>query len=117
MLVHDSVMTADHRDIADRVKALWKGADFVGPAGKARLKAFYEIDIRPVSLVRVEAGHPSAPDFDELAPFVPKAIGRITEHSDNPVIVVNSDKDVQQQQQAWTSTVTAPGASSSVARN
>ena len=100
MLVHDSVLTADHRDIADRVKALWKGADFVGPAGKARLKAFYESDIRPVSLVRIEEGIPLAPDFDELAAFVPKAIGRITEHSDNPVIVVNSDKDVQQQQQA-----------------
>ena len=63
MLVHDSVLTADHRDIADRVKALWKGADFVGPAGKARLKAFYEIDIRPVASGSYRGGHPSRPRF------------------------------------------------------
>lgn len=100
MLVHDSVRTAAHKDSADRARALWKGADFVGPAGKARLKALYETDILPVSLVRTEEGIPVAPEFDALAGFVPKAIGRITEHSDNPVIVVNSDRDVQQQQQA-----------------
>ena len=100
MLVHDSVRTAAHRDLAERVKTLWKGADFVNHSGKARLKALYENDIKPVSLVRSEAGIPLAPDFDQLASFVPKAIGRIMEHNDNPVIVVNSDKDVQQQQQA-----------------
>jgi hypothetical protein len=100
MLVHDSVKIADQKDIAERVKAIWKGSNFVNPTGKARLRALYEKDIRPVSLVRVEAGVPPAPSFDELAAFVPKAIGRITEHSDNPVIVVNSDKDIQQQQQA-----------------
>lgn len=100
MLVHDSVRTAAHRDIAERVKAIWKSSDFANPSGKARLKVLYERDIRPVSLVRTEPGVPMAPDFDQLAPFVPKAIGRITEHSDNPVIVVNSDLDIQQQQQA-----------------
>jgi hypothetical protein len=100
MLVHDSVSTAAHRDVAERVRELWTEADFVGPAGKHRLKALYEMDIRPVSLVRMEDGVPPAPDFEQLASFVPKAIGRIAEHNDNPVIIVNSDKDVQQQQQA-----------------
>jgi hypothetical protein len=100
MLVHDSVRTADHKDIAERAKALWKGADFANPSGKSRLRALYERDIRPVSMVRTEEGVPPAPDFDTLAAFVPKAIGRIMEHNDNPVIVVNSDKDIQQQQQS-----------------
>ncbi len=68
--------------------------------GKAGLKALYEReDIRPVSIVRAEDGIPPAPDSTNRL-LCPKAIGRITEHSDNPVIVVNSDKDIQQQQQA-----------------
>ena len=40
------------------------------------------------------------PPFDQLVNFVPKAIGRITESDHNPVLVVNSDKDVQDQQQS-----------------
>nr|MBA2707087.1 endonuclease [Gemmatimonadaceae bacterium] len=38
--------------------------------------------------------------FDELAPFIPKAIAKITEFGNDPVLVVNSDKDVQAQQQS-----------------
>ena len=72
MLVHDSVKTAVHRDIAERVKVLWKTADFVGHAGKARRQALYERDIRPVSLVRTEEGVPVAPEFAQLAKLCPE---------------------------------------------
>jgi hypothetical protein len=100
MLVHDSVKTSAHKDLADRVKFIWKHADFANPTGKARLRALYDEDIKPVSMIRIEEGVPAAPSFDELSAFIPVAIGRITEHNDNPVIVVNSDSDVQQQQQS-----------------
>jgi hypothetical protein len=100
MLVHDSVRTAAQRDLATRVQDIWRSAEFVTPAGKARLRHLYESDVLPVSVARREPTSPELPDFVELAAFIPQAIGRINEHGNNPVIVVNSDKDVQQQQQA-----------------
>ncbi len=47
---------------------------------------------------RREEGTPPPPAFDELTPYIAKAVARITEHSNNPVIVVNSDSDIEQQQ-------------------
>jgi hypothetical protein len=100
MLVHQSVKTGHQRDLAETIKDLWSGAHFSSPQGKARLKALYESDIRPVSEVRREAGVPPSPEFEELSPCIAKTITKVTEHGLNPVIVVNSDTDVQKQQQA-----------------
>lgn len=100
MLVHDSVRTMKQKELADRVRDIWESASFAAPAGKRRLRALYEKDLLPVSEARLEPGVPAPPDFETLAPFVAQAVGRITEHGQNPVIVVNSDTDVQQQQQA-----------------
>lgn len=97
MLVHHSVRKAEHSDMADTVKHLWTEAQFSGPAGKARLKELYENDLLPVSEVRLEDGVPPPPPFDELGSYISKAISLITEHHLNPVIVVNSDTDIQQQ--------------------
>jgi hypothetical protein len=99
MLVHQSVRTADQRELADRIQQLWRAADFTGPKGKARLRALYTADVAPVSSARIEDDVPPVPAFDDLVPFVAQAIGRIMENGHNPVIVVNSDKEVQQQQQ------------------
>jgi Z1 domain len=99
MLVHNSVTKADHREISERIRDLWDSAGFASPSGKQRLKSLYEDDLLPVSADRVEDGIPRAPMFEELASFVSASLARITEHSNNPVIVVNSDKDVQRQQQ------------------
>lgn len=99
MLIHSSVRTQVHGQIADDVRALWLDARFAHPEAKSRLRDLYESDVMPVSAGRLEPGVPKLPTFDELAQYIPKAVGRITEHQLNPVIVVNSDKDVQQQQQ------------------
>lgn len=100
MLVHQSVRTAQQKDLADTVRDLWTRANFSSPEGKARLRKLYEADIKPVSEVRREESAPEPPDFDSLIPHISKTITKITEHNLNPVIVVNSDTDVQKQQQA-----------------
>jgi hypothetical protein len=97
MLVHHSVRKAEHSDMAATIKRLWTEAQFSSPVGKGRLRQLYESDVVPVSEVRLEAGVPAPPPFDELGPFISKTISFVTEHHLNPVIVVNSDKDIQQQ--------------------
>ena len=100
MLVHHSVRKDDHREVADSIRRLWQKAEFTKPATKARLRNLYETDILSVSDARKPAGLPAMPGFDELVPFVAKAVSRITEHLGNPVLVVNSDSDIQKEQQA-----------------
>lgn len=97
MLVHHSVRKAEHSDMAATIRQLWTDAQYSSPAGKRRLRELYESDVVPVSEVRLEPGVPAPPPFDELGPFISKAISLVTEHHLNPVIVVNSDKDIQQQ--------------------
>lgn len=97
MLIHHSVRRLQHSDMADRVRAVWTRAEYSTPAGKARLRGLYESDIVPVSLVRREPEVPELPSFDDLTPFVARTVARISEHNLNSVIVVNSDRDIQQQ--------------------
>jgi len=98
MLVHESVRTADQKDLAGLVRQLWTSAAFSTPAAAKRLRALYQGDVLPVSAARREPDAPALPPFDELKPWITQAIARITEHNDNPVIVVNSDKEIEQQQ-------------------
>jgi len=98
MLVHESVKTAHHKDLSATVRDLWIAAAFSTPTGLNRLRTLYENDVLPVSAVRREHSSPLLPDFDDLRPWLAKAIGRITEHNNNPVLVINSDTDIQQQQ-------------------
>jgi len=98
MLVHQSVKTAQQRDLSETIKDLWSRAQFSSPQGKTRLEALYNTDLRPVSDLHRESGIPESPEFAELSPYIAKTITKVTEHGLNPVIVVNSDTDVQQQQ-------------------
>jgi len=98
MLVHESVKKAHQKDLAATVQTLWTAAAFSTPTGLKRLRALYESDVLPVSAVRRETAAPVLPKFDDLRPWLAEAIGRITEHNNNPVLVVNSDTEIQQQQ-------------------
>ena len=100
MLVHHSVRTQAQWDLAERVKETFAAAEFASPATRERLKELYARDLYPVTEARKEMDIPELPEFEVLAPYVARAVGRITEHNNNPVIVVNSDRDVQRQQQA-----------------
>jgi len=57
------------------------------------VRILWETDYRPVSEARA-SGQPSPTDFDELRPYIGHTFVKITADGD-PVIVVNSDPDLQ----------------------
>ncbi|MCW2539688.1 MAG: hypothetical protein JWN95_1413 [Frankiales bacterium] len=96
MLIHESVRTAEHRDLAERVQQVWKKAGYMTPVGLNRLSALLESDFRGVSAARApELPFPAT--FEDLKPFVGEALSKIHESAGNPVLVVNGDKDIVQQ--------------------
>lgn len=99
MLVHESVRNGDQKELAQTVQKVWTKAGFTAPASAKRLREVYFDDVLRVSKARCETGVPALPEFDTLAPFIAEAVKRITEHNNNPVLVVNSDPEIQQQQQ------------------
>ncbi|MFJ1746051.1 Z1 domain-containing protein [Streptomyces sp. NPDC088116] len=93
MLIHESVRTADHRELRGRVNQLWWSAGYTGPAGHERLRALFETDVEPVSRIRSD-GFAVPASYDDLSPYVGAAAIRIG--GDNqPIIVVNGDKDIE----------------------
>jgi len=96
MLVHESVKTDDHAGTAADVRALWSTAKFNSSEGFARLKKLYDHDFMPVMEARA-AGAPIPTSFEELKPYIGKALAAITIDGD-PVLIVNSDKEIQTHQ-------------------
>tara|TARA_R110001606_G_scaffold199398_2_gene347095 strand:+ start:2189 stop:5119 length:2931 start_codon:yes stop_codon:yes gene_type:complete len=93
LLIHESVKQTDHKETAEEVQRLWQEGAYSSPGGLARLKTLYEKDILPVC--RARSGPFSYPEvFEDLVPYIGRAIAKITEVSSNPVIVVNGDKAV-----------------------
>jgi hypothetical protein len=95
MLVHDSSKKADHKDTAGQVKTLWHQAAFTSPAARERLRKAYEADIEPVSAAR--ASETPTPDFSAIEPFISPALSKILSSNGNPLLIVNSDTAVEQQ--------------------
>ncbi|WP_425841702.1 Z1 domain-containing protein [Streptomyces fractus] len=93
MLIHESVRTADHRELLGRVTHLWWNAGYTGSRGHDRLRELFESDLLPVSHVRAE-GNAVPSSYDELAPYIGAAAIRIG-GDDQPIIVVNGDKDIE----------------------
>lgn len=93
MLIHESVRTADHRELAALVTRLWNENGYVGPAGHERLRLLFETDVAPVSHARAE-GFAVPGSFEDLAPFIGPACMRIG-GDQKPVIVVNGDRDIE----------------------
>lgn len=99
MLVHESVGKSDQKELASVIRRIWQQAGFSMPAGLKRLRDLYVSDVLPVSNARRESDELALPDFDAIKAYIGKSVSRITEHDNNPVLVVNSDKEVQLQQQ------------------
>lgn len=95
MLVNESFKKDDHAETAEIVKSIWNGAGYVSGLGYERLRDLYESDFLPVCQARGE-GEPFPADFDELRESLGEAIRRIW-GAGSPVIVVNSDKDLNQE--------------------
>jgi hypothetical protein len=97
MLVHESVSIAAHREMAELVRDVWQTAGYADPSGADRLADLLESDFRPVHDARApQLAFPNS--FDELRPYVASCRGEILSSDGNPVLVVNGDKDIEQQQ-------------------
>ena len=92
MLVHESVKQADHRELADRIRDLWRTAGYYGAGGLKRLESLFERDALPVMNVRSQ-GEPVPSSFSDVKPFIGEVVTRIEGSSNDPVLIVNSDKD------------------------
>ncbi|CAM00884.1 Z1 domain-containing protein [Saccharopolyspora erythraea NRRL 2338] len=95
MLVHETMRTADHSMQAGRIRAMWKSAGYYSTGSEQRLHRVFEGDVKPVSLARSESSA-AVPEFDELRPYIAKAVSRVGRF--DPVLVVNSDKDAVTEQ-------------------
>ncbi|MCC3767190.1 Z1 domain-containing protein [Streptomyces sp. UNOC14_S4] len=93
MLVHESRLTADHRELKGRILRLWDDSGYTSSTGHERLRELFESDLLPVSLARAN-GYAVPETFEKLAPYVGAATARIGGDL-NPVIVVNGDKDIE----------------------
>ena len=98
MLVHESTATGVHRELADLVREVWRLGAYGTPRALSRLRQLWDDDYGPVCGAR--AGQNPVPvDFNELVKPIGEACRRIKEVGD-PVLVVNSDADIQKNQQA-----------------
>ena len=93
MLVHESVKQDDHRDAAEEIRRLWGAAAYSSPRGLKRLKELFDNDVRPVCEARSD-GYSYPVTFDELVPYIGRAVAKITSVGGNPILVVNGDKEV-----------------------
>ncbi|WP_050792879.1 Z1 domain-containing protein [Gordonia neofelifaecis] len=96
MLIHESVKKADHADTAYDVRSVWSKAKFNSTEGLTRLAKLYRDDFVPVMEARA-AGAPIPASFEELKPYIGAALAEIT-IDDDPVLIVNSDKEIEAQQ-------------------
>ncbi|SQE00134.1 Z1 domain-containing protein [Parafrankia sp. Ea1.12] len=96
MLVHESVKQRDHRDAADTVRRVWVQGAYRTGGALQRLRGLWERDFSPVCAARSE-GQVVPNNFDALKTHIAECVNRIVADGD-PVIVVNSDKDIQQNQ-------------------
>src|SRR5699024_8446737 len=91
MLVHESQSTGVHSETQVELERLWRSNAYGVPSTKARLRSLWDEDFAQVSRSRAEPGAPT-PTFDELWPYVTKAVHRI-ELGASPIVLVNGSKD------------------------
>ncbi|WP_106849995.1 Z1 domain-containing protein [Blastococcus sp. Marseille-P5729] len=99
MLVHEDVRNALHVDSASIVRGLWNTGKFTSGEGLARLRKLFDDDYADVMAARA-GGEPVPASFNELKPYIPEAIAEMTSGGADPVLIVNSDKEAQAQQEA-----------------
>lgn len=99
MLVHESVRTEEHRELRERIDALWLKNAYSSPTTKERLRELYENDFHRVWASRdtAEWGATLPDDFDAVWTYVGQAVDRMTVKR-SPVVVVNGDKNADYEQ-------------------
>ncbi len=92
MLVHESVRQAEHRELADHVRELWRTAGYLGSSGHGRLRKLFNEDVLPVMRARAD-GEPTPESYEEVQRHVGEVIRRIEGSANDPVLIVNGDKE------------------------
>ncbi|MFC3449526.1 Z1 domain-containing protein [Amycolatopsis speibonae] len=95
MLVHETMRKAGQRSRAEAIQDLWRGAGYMSGRANSRLQALFDSDFAPVSEA-LDMGYAMPVRYEELAQFIGEAVRRIAPNG-NPVLVVNSDKDIEQE--------------------
>lgn len=93
MLVHESIKQSDHRDLADELRSLWSQGGWMMPKAAKRLELLYDRDHRKVMEARAD-GEAIPESFDEVRKWIGEAAARIAGAADDPVWIVNGDKEV-----------------------
>lgn len=88
MLVHESVKTDDHAELAARIKTMWSNAGYMSREGHARLEDLFAADFKKYAA----EGLPTPGSYDELKPYISPTQQRVSSGG-SPVIVVNGDTD------------------------
>jgi hypothetical protein len=99
MLVHEAMGRGAHRDAAEVIAALWNTGGYYTATGLARLRQLYSSDVQPVAKALTHL--PTPEDFDALREDIAEALREINpaDRHASPVIVVNSDPDLEKQQE------------------
>jgi Z1 domain len=93
MLIHESHRIEDHRALAEEVRRLWKESGYAGKAGNERLAKLFASDVMPVVAARHVKDSPTPHSFAEISPFLGKVTSNIEGAKNDPVMIVNGDKE------------------------
>lgn len=96
MLIHESVRNAEQLELAKMVRRVWDGAGHTTPEGSTRLSLLLERDFRPVSASRAPT-LPFPNTYADLKDHVGQAWSRISSGGGNPILIVNGDKEIVQE--------------------
>ncbi|GAB2534512.1 Z1 domain-containing protein [Nocardia heshunensis] len=99
MLVHENVANSVQLKSAVVVRSLWNSGKFTSSEGLARLCRLFDDDFLEVMRARAKR-EPVPESFDQVKPYVREAIAEMTSAGADPVLIVNSDANIQAQQQA-----------------
>lgn len=97
MLVHESVKQEDHRQLAEEIRQAWQDAAYFGARGHARLEALFERDLASVMAARTD-GDLVPSSYADVKPYVAEVVARIQGPGNDPVLIVNGDKEAAKEE-------------------
>jgi hypothetical protein len=95
MLVHQTMRIAGHRASADAIRQMWQGSGYLSGGAAGRLRKLFDDDFAPVTEA-LKLGYAGPENFDEVNRHIAAAARKIAPNGD-PVIVVNSDQDIEKE--------------------
>jgi hypothetical protein len=95
MLVHQTMRIAGHRASSDAIREMWQGSGYLSGGATGRLHKLFDEDFAPVTQA-LDLGYVEPANFYEVSRYLTAAARLIAPNGD-PVIVVNSDQDIEKE--------------------